>query len=65
MNARFVSSCVCGLRKGQSVAISGKDLKLDDELKVVEVLKEYKALYDAGVITEEELNAKKQQLLGK
>ena len=40
-------------------------MKLDDELKVVEVLKEYKALYDAGVITEEELNAKKQQLLGK
>ena len=37
---------------------------VNDELKSVEALKEYKSLLDMGVISQEEFDAKKKQLLG-
>lgn len=40
-------------------------LSIDDQLKIVEALKGYKELLDAGIITQEEFDTKKEELLSK
>ena len=42
----------------------GSEMCIRDRSSTVEELKQYKALLDAGVLTEEEFAAKKRQLLG-
>ena len=50
-----------GLLSEENAETSSKDVK--DEQKVIDVLKEYKELLDSGVITEEEFQKKKKELL--
>ncbi len=38
--------------------------QIDDELNSVDILREYKSLLDDGIITEEEFNSKKKEILG-
>ncbi|MBQ9838854.1 MAG: SHOCT domain-containing protein [Oscillospiraceae bacterium] len=70
VNARFVSSCACGLSKREATepatpAVSKNDTDAENELKNISLLKEYKALLDSGVITQEEFDAKKASILSK
>ena len=44
---------------------SSQTLSIDDQLKIVEALKGYKELLDAGIITQEEFDVKKGELLNK
>lgn len=67
-------SCSCGLYKGDSVLLE-KQHKEEQEKEVarknqenkqknnVQLIKEYKNLLDSGVITQEEFNIKKDELL--
>lgn len=70
VNARFVSSCACGLGKREvtepvASAVSQNNTDTENELKNISLLKEYKALLDTGVITQEEFDAKKKSILSK
>lgn len=60
VHAKYVSSCPCG--KSKSDAIGGKGNR---EKANIEALKEYKALLDQGVITQEEFDRKKQEILSR
>ena len=70
-NARYVSSCVCGLKKADAqspVAVPAPQTSTPaptaaDDSKIIALLKEYKELLDAGVLTQEEFDAKKKSLL--
>ena len=62
-NAMYVSTCVCGLNKKQEEVPETAPSEPEDELKNISLLKEYKALLDSGVITQEEFEAKKKSIL--
>ena len=67
IHAAYVSSCSCGLNKRE--ALTGQnnreeDPAITDEQSNISAIKEYKELMDSGVITPEEFEAKKKQLLG-
>ena len=66
-HAGYVSSCVCGLNKNQSPAkptpAPVKQSAPETEAEKIAALREYKALLDSGVLTQEEFDKKKQQLL--
>lgn len=64
-NARYVSSCVCGMNKSQIAAENTAEEVNDDEAKNISALKEYKELLDNGVITQEEFEEKKKQILSR
>ncbi len=67
-NAQFVSSCTCGLSKREALAPEPKPVPaapVVDEAKNIAALKEYKELLDAGVITQEEFDAKKKEILSR
>lgn len=73
LNAAYVSSCTCGRSKSdvrnandeeQKREVAKKQAEIVDESAKVSALKGYKELLDSGVITQEEFDAKKKQLLG-
>ena len=67
-NARYVSSCVCGLNKQQlfsAKAETEESKNVMDDAKIIATLKEYKNLLDTGVITQEEFDAKKKDILSR
>lgn len=72
VQASYVSSCSCG--KSKREVLDAQDTKKQDvtkrlaentdEMRNVSAIKEYKELMDAGVISPDEFDAKKRQLLG-
>ena len=56
VNPSYTGTCACGKRKGERPSVQ-KDNKFDE-------VKKYKELLDSGIITEEEFNKKKTELLG-
>ncbi len=60
LNAAYVTSCTCGRTKNQ-VENEQKSASVDSQ---AEKLKVYKELLYSGVITQEDFDAKKKQLLG-
>ena len=48
-----------------SIAQASTPMTAEDEFKIISALKEYKALLDSGVITQEEFDAKKKAILSK
>lgn len=78
VHASYVSSCSCGkskrevknaeFKKEQGEVIKQEEAKkkseIIDESSKVSAIKEYKELMDAGIISHEEFEAKKKQLLG-
>ena len=65
LNPPYATSCSCGKRPRDITAEKAKEAVLEDEkeLNNLKKLKEYKELLDAGVITQEEFEAKKAKLL--
>lgn len=71
VHASYVSSCSCGKDKRdvlypqntKKLEETKKQAKIMDEMGKVSAIKEYKALMDDGIITQEEFEAKKKQLL--
>jgi len=69
VNAFYVSSCACGGCKNgelpaEHTAVVVDELSEDTELRNAQAIREYKKLLDDGILTEEEYEAKKKQLLG-
>lgn len=74
VNPHYTFTCTCGKSKNEVLSIqkkqkaeleSSKKQTVDmDELSKVSAIKEYGSLLDAGIITPEEFEAKKKQLLG-
>lgn len=68
VHARHVSSCSCGRNKSGETApepVPISDVVPEDsEIKNAAAIREYKRLMDDGIITPEEFEAKKKQLLG-
>ncbi|MBM6925892.1 SHOCT domain-containing protein [Pseudoflavonifractor phocaeensis] len=65
INYHYVSTCACGKSKTDVVA-PVKTSSLSQEKQTVsdiEAVKKYKELLDAGIITQEEFDIKKKQLL--
>ncbi|MBE6973318.1 MAG: SHOCT domain-containing protein [Ruminococcaceae bacterium] len=71
VQASYVSSCSCGKSK-QEVLYPQTNKKQEEtkksananEISNAAAIKEYKELMDAGIISPEEFDAKKKQLLG-
>ncbi len=68
-NAAYVSSCVCGRNKHgelpvQPAPVVRNDSAEEPEIRNAQAIREYKKLLDDGIITAEEFEAKKKQLLG-
>ena len=65
LKVRNISTCSCGISKASIIAPAAapKSQPIDDA-KAIEALKEYKDLLDSGIITQEEFDAKKKNLLG-
>lgn len=68
VHAAYVSSCSCGRNKDGETApepVPVRDAAPEDhEIKNASAIREYKKLMDEGIITAEEFEAKKKQLLG-
>lgn len=60
LNAAYVTSCTCGKTKIQS-EIELESASADAQ---AEKLRNYKELLDSGIITQEDFDAKKKQILG-
>lgn len=60
VNPSYTGTCACGKRKGEK-EVSVKTAETKDKF---EDIKKYKELLDFGIITEEEFNKKKTELLG-
>lgn len=58
-NAHYVSSCVCGSNKMRMEKSAAST-----ESQKIALIKEYSQLLDSGIITQEEFDAKKKELLG-
>ena len=74
INPHYVGTCVCGVsqhkikqkedeRKKEEQLKKQTDMLRADELNNLKLLKEYKNLLDSGVITQEEFDKKKAELL--
>lgn len=64
-NADYVRTCVCGITKRDAaLGLSVADIS-DEEARNITLLKEYKALLDSNVITQEEFEAKKKSIFSK
>ncbi len=57
--SQYTKSCNCGYQR-----VDSSEKKESQENDVMESLKKYKQLLDDGIITEEDFNAKKKQILG-
>ena len=68
VNASYVSSCSCGRNKSGETAPEpawvSDVVPEDGEIKNAAAIRAYKSLMDDGIITPEEFEAKKKQLLG-
>ena len=64
VHARYTSSCSCGRNKGGALPPQPAVREIDNETKNAAAIREYKRLMDDGIITPEEFEAKKKQLLG-
>ena len=69
VNASYVSSCACGRSKSgeppaEPAPVIRNDTSEDVEVRNARAIREYKGLMDDGIITAEEFEAKKKQLLG-
>ena len=74
VNASYTSSCVCGRNKHggtvpEAVSVQQPSPAMDDPVNNTEIanaaaIREYKKLMDDGIITAEEFEVKKKQLLG-
>ena len=77
-NPNYVTTCVCNATKRDMLTakpvpvsspaptpVSTSSAAPVDEMKNIAVLKEYKELLDAGVITQEEFDAKKKSILSR
>lgn len=69
VNAAYVSSCACGRNKhGELPAapapVAANAAQEEPEIRNAQAIREYKSLMDDGIITAEEFEAKKKQLLG-
>ena len=65
-NPPYMASCSCGRKPRDVIAEKAKEAAVEEdekELNNLKKLKEYKELLDAGVITQEEFEAKKAKLL--
>ena len=72
-HAAYESGCVCGRSKTEALQNAKKDTSEDQQSSkkdtststdTISAIKEYKKLLDDGIITQEEFDAKKKQLLG-
>lgn len=66
LNAKYVTTCNCGISKEESEELRKKEKIFNQESKEkdkVETLKEYKSLLDMGIISSEEFEGYKQKLL--
>ena len=61
VNPSYTGTCACGKRKGEKQNNSATTAEAKDKF---EDIKKYKELLDSGIITEEEFNKKKTELLG-
>ena len=61
VNPSYTGTCACGKRKGEKQNNSAATAEAKDKF---EDIKKYKELLDSGIITEEEFNKKKTELLG-
>ena len=69
VNASHVSSCACGRSKSgdlpaEPAPVVPEEPTEDTEIRNAQAIREYKKLLDEGIITAEEFEAKKKQLLG-
>ena len=69
VNAAYISSCACGRNKhgelpAEPAPVVVNDAPEDAEVRNARAIREYKGLMDDGIITAEEFEAKKKQLLG-
>ena len=69
VNASYVSSCACGRSKSgdlpaEPAPVVPEEPTEDTEVRNAQAIREYKKLLDEGIITAEEFEAKKKQLLG-
>ena len=68
VNAAYASSCVCGKSKYKETVPESEPVQhaeaVADEIENAAAIREYKKLMDDGIITAEEFEAKKKQLLG-
>lgn len=65
-NARYVSTCACGQSKdGNPKPEPAPAIPMEESVdETVAAIREYKKLLDEGILTPEEFEAKKKQLLG-
>ena len=67
VNASYISNCACKVTKEESLAMDRKRAesqnKKEDEMENIQKLKGYKELLDSGVLTQEEFDKKKSELL--
>ncbi len=68
-NPSYTGTCACGRSKQEVLAASAEKAavpaeKEEQEARTLDLIKEYKGLLDAGVITQEEFEKKKKELLG-
>lgn len=61
VNADYVTTCDCGTSKFNNYK---KEIPVVNTSSDEEDIKKYKKMFDDGIITEEEFNAKKKQILG-
>lgn len=68
LNPYYVSSCVCGRNRNEGEINNGKKPQTPKEetsaQSEIDMIRKYKELLDSGIITQEEFDAKKKQLLG-
>ena len=63
VNPSYTGTCACGKRKGEKQNSQQAQQTVGEEDKFDEI-KKYKELLDSGIITEEDFNKKKTELLG-
>lgn len=64
VNPNYTGTCGCGTSKNHNVKVERKiEERKDDEMKNIEKIKSYKELLDSGIITQEEFDRKKSELL--
>ncbi len=64
VNPSYTGTCACGKSKQEVLKVQQKAKAEEQELAQLKKLKEYKELLDARVITEEEFEAKRKEILG-
>lgn len=63
VNPSYTGTCACGKRKDERPSLKQSHMTTSEDNKFDEI-KKYKELLDSGIITEEEFNKKKTELLG-